>query len=351
MYLAKRCERAEAGVARTKRKHPGLCGSFACGVVRSTITHMDSARDMLNSFSLETLPDLDVAVAGALELFADPATELPSLPKNTYARPLVVGSGNAEATGRLMFEREDAVFASESNYAQKLSQIIDIDGVYLISASGGKHAPYIAQRARMLGKPVTLITANPDAPARAFVDPDHVFVYPKNREPYTYNTSTYLGMLLSRTHEDPTTILAYLKEHIETLELPGLSAYDKFFLIVPPHLAGITRMLTVKFIELFGRRIARDVETSEYMKHAVTVVPGGELFMSFGVENRVWGEPGNRVEVPLPEHAGYGMMLAVGYTLIGKIQRAHPPYFKDNLLTYTQAASEAFNESILPIVE
>jgi hypothetical protein len=157
-------------------------------------------------------------------------------------------------------------------------------------------------------------------------------------------------MMLAQTKENSSEILRYLKEHIDPLELPDFARYDKYFVIVPTHLSGIIRMLEVKFIELFGRRVARDVETSEYMKHAVTVVPSDELFLSFGYENTMWGDPKNRFTVPLPENAGYGMMMAVGYYVIGQIQKAHPAYFKENLASYTKKASEAFGSIIEPIV-
>ncbi|OJI08943.1 MAG: hypothetical protein COV08_02520 [Candidatus Vogelbacteria bacterium CG10_big_fil_rev_8_21_14_0_10_49_38] len=304
--------------------------------------------DILNTFTLDTVPDLDVAVLGALELFQK--EKLPRM-EILYQRPLVVGSGNAEATGRIIFEDTDAVFASESNFESKLKHVPDIDGVILISASGGKHAPMIARRAKELGKRVTLITNNPNSEANKFVEGDNIFVFPKNREPYTYNTSTYLGMILGKTNEDPEKIQKFIQQRIDTLTFPDFSQYDKYFLIIPPKFSGIMRMLEVKFIELFGRKIARDVETSEYMKHAVTVVPSNELFVSLGEENTMWGEPDKRLQLPLPENAGYAAMMAIGYYVIAQIQKRHPPYFKENIAAYTKQASEIFGSTINPIVE
>ncbi|OIO31591.1 MAG: hypothetical protein COZ49_02970 [Candidatus Yonathbacteria bacterium CG_4_10_14_3_um_filter_47_65] len=303
----------------------------------------------LKMFTLDTIPDLDVVVLGALELFEK--EPLPKLNMNLYKRPLVVGSGNAEATGRIIFDDTDAVFASESNFESKLKHIPDIDGVVLISASGGKHAPIIAKRANELGKRVTLVTNNSDAPAKEFVKNESVFVFPKNREPYTYNTSTYMGMILGKTQEDPKSIQQFIQERIGALSFPDFSRYNKYFLIVPTRFFGIIRMLEVKFIELFGREIARDVETSEYMKHAVTVVPSNELFVSFGEENIMWGDPGRRLHIPLPENADYGAMMAIGYYVIGQIQKKHPPYFKKNIVAYTEEASRIFGGAIHPIVE
>ncbi|MBI4175522.1 hypothetical protein HY523_02800 [Candidatus Berkelbacteria bacterium] len=308
--------------------------------------------DILTTFTTESIPDLDVAVLGALELFQ--TKPLPKLDLTAYRRPLVVGSGNAEATGRIIFEDSDAVFASESTFEAKLQSIPAIDGVILVSASGEKHAPIIEKCAQQYGKHVTLLTNSCDSSASQGLDHQHPYdeyVFPKNREPYTYNTSTYLGMILGHTQEDPASIDHFLRESMSGIDLSRLANYEKYFLIVPPQLAGIIRMLQVKFIELFGRMIARDVETSEYMKHAVTVVPADELFISFGEENTTWGTPANRLHIPLPKEADYGAMLAIGYFVIGQIQKQHRPYFKEHLVDYTKQASQIFGTSITPIVE
>ncbi len=308
--------------------------------------------ETLSTFDIEHIPDLDVAVLGALELFQK--TSIPKMNLGVYKHPLVVGSGNAEATGRIICEKVDALFASESNFEEKLRKIDAIDGVVLISASGEKHAPIIAKKTRALGKHVTLITNSKNSSASHELDHLHdydEYIFPKNREPYTYNTSTYMGMILGATGEDAGEILKFIEERVTTFDLPDLSAYDKFFLIVPARFSGIIRMLQVKFIELFGRVIAHDIETSEYMKHAVTVVPSDELFISFGEENTVWGNPKNRLFVPLPENADYGAMMAIGYYIIAQIQKQHQAYFKENIATYVVEASKAFGQKISAIVE
>jgi len=300
----------------------------------------------MQSFTLKNIPDLDVCILGALELFS--STKLPKI-EIPYKKPLVVGSGNAEATGRILFEERDAVFASESNFEEKIKNIKSIDGVVLISASGGKHAPIIAKASRKFRKKVTLITNNQDALAKEYAD--RVFVFPKQREPYTYNTSTYMGMILGKTHEKPDKLYDFIKSKVDKIKLPNFRRYDKYYLIVPPKFSGIIRMLNVKFIELFGRRVARDVETSEYVKHATTVVPSDEIFISFGEENKTWGDKKNRLYIPLPKNADYGTMMAVSYYIIGKIQKSHTPYFKKNVISYTKNVSKIFKQEIKPIVE
>ena len=313
--------------------------------------NMNTYRDILKSFDLSNIPDLDVAVLGALELFQE--VILPTIDTSAFKHPLVVGSGNAEATGRILFQNNDALFASESTFEEKLKTVPGIDSVVLLSASGGKHSPRIAKIAKKFGKKVILLTNTPHSPASRELDSstDTEYLFPKNREPYTYNTSTYMGIILGVTHEDPTEIMQFLLQNQSILSRNDIASFDKFFLIVPPRFSGIIRMLQVKFIELFGRMIARDVETSEYMAHAVTVVPSRELFISFGDANTTWGTEGNRWNVPLPKHANYATMMAVGYYIIAQIQKQHPPYFKENISLYTKNASVIFGQEIKPIVE
>lgn len=305
-------------------------------------------KDLLDSFDINSLPDLDTVVMAALELFAQ--VDLPKIDMTKFHHPLVTGSGNAIASGQIIFGYHDAIFASESDVDEKL-KIDSIDEVVIVSASGGKHAPIIADKARQAGKHVTLITNTANSEASQKLSGDLTeYVFPKNREPYTYNTSTYMGWIMGYTHENPRQIYDFIDQKIARLELPDFSKYDKYYLIVPPRFDGIRRLLQVKFIELFGRNLARDIETSENIKHATTVAPSNELFVSFGEENTSWGEPENRLNIPLPENADFGAMMAVGYWIIAQIQKSQPQYFKDNIADYCQMISRVFGENIDPIV-
>jgi hypothetical protein len=290
--------------------------------------------------------DLDECVINALELFIEKG--VPVLDLNRFKRPLVVGSGNAAATGMIIFEKSDAVFADESNFELKLKIVKEIDGVVLISASGGKHAPVIAKIAKKkYKKNVILLTNNENALAKQYADESYVF--PKNTEPYTYNTSTYMGFILSATKENPKKILDFIRKKIDKIKMPDFRKYSGYYIMVPEEFEGITKMLHTKFTELFGRKIARDVETFEFSKHANTVVPSNELFISFGKKNNLFGK--ERFFVPLPNNAGYGAMMAVGYYIIGKMQKAYPSWFKDNIEEYCKRASKIFRQEIKPIVE
>ena len=311
-----------------------------------------SALENLKSFTLENLPDLDTVVVGALELLTD--TKLPdsTVP---FRRPLVVGSGNAETTGRIIFRENDAVFASESNYQEALERVSDIDGAVIISASGGKHAVGIAEALKVRGIKSILLTNNPAAPAAEYLEPGSVRVFPKNREPYTYNTSTYLSMIMADTGERAGEIKSFIETQIaprQDGDLGNLDKYHAFTFILPAEFGELRPMLRTKFDELFGTKLVGRFFTPEELKHAKTVVPDErELFISIGGSADMLGAPSNHLVVPLPEGSGYSGAMCVTYYLVGLIQRSRPPYFKDHIEEYCRHASAVFNQDINPIVD
>ena len=308
-------------------------------------------REILEHFDEHSIPDLDVAVLSALELFE--RTIFPAFPLGTLKKPLVLGSGNAGVVGKRLFGNQDAYFADESTFEYVLAMHDDhITSAVLISASGGKDAVHIAQRLREKQIPLWLLTNNENAPAGGFVEPAHIVVFPKNREPYTYNVSTYMGMILSKTHENPVAIKHFITDVVDTRIPNTLAQYNAFYLILPPQLIPMKDMFSSKFDELFGSRVSARVFTLEQSKHAKTVVPSDtEAFISFGEENSTFGNEKTRFHIPLPENAGYAAMMAIGYFVIGQIQKQHRPYFKDNIKEYTKKASEIFRETISVIVE
>jgi hypothetical protein len=160
-----------------------------------------------------------------------------------------------------------------------------------------------------------------------------------------------MSWLAGFTGEDTGKIQQFIEQNLCAMELPDFAKFDKYYFITPPRFGGVNRLLQVKFIELFGRNLARDVETSENVRHATTVAPSDELFVSFGEANNTWGKPENRLNIPLPDGANYVAMMAVGYWLVAQIQKAQPPYFKDNIANYCQFISGIFQEDIKPIVE
>jgi len=303
----------------------------------------------------KTLMNLDECVINALRLFADPKTKLPKMDFGRFARPLIVGSGNAAATGRIMFADIDAVFADESTYEDRLDAVPDIDAVVIVSASGGKHAPIIAEALRDQGRdiPLVLLTCNKKAEAKE--DVDEMIVFPWNPEPYTYNTSTYMGMILSKMRENPKAILRHIRQVVDPALQefgPHFAGFDAYFILVPERFDLIRPMLSTKFVELFGRQVARDVFTKAQAMHATTLVPSDtELFLSFGEENAWWGAAERRLYIPLPSGAGHAAIMAVGYYVIGKIQAQKVPFFKMNVQAYCKDAKRWFGKELPMIVK
>lgn len=310
-----------------------------------------SSLQTLQTFTLDSLPNLDIAVLGALERFSEES--LPAFkPATVGKRPLVIGSGNALTTGRILFRAADAEFADESTYQEELNTGKDINSIVIISASGGKHAVGIAKELEENNLPLWLLTNNEDAPARERINSERVVVFLKNREPYTYNVSTYFSMIFSETRENPEEVRVFITNTVEA-EIPeNLEEYDSFYFIIPPKFHLARDMFLTKFDELFGSQVTGRVFTYGETKHAKTVVPSErELFISFGETQTSFGIPENRVTIHLPLGAGYGAFLAVGYYVIGRIQSQMPGYFKENIARYTEEASRLFNQDIQPIVE
>lgn len=301
----------------------------------------------LLTFTEDDLPDLDEVVLGALAYLE--GVSLPTIDVTKHARPLVVGSGNASRVGKILFRDVDSVCIEEASFSAHLSRGV-YDAVYLISASGEKHAIDIAEAGERSGLPTYLITTREDAPAAKVLKKDHVFVFPHIREPYTYNTSTYLSMLLGTERTSPTRIRAYIEEHIEPM-VPTFGLYRAFLITVPPEFKVLRGMFETKFHELFGPHLTGNAFTTEEVKHAKTVVTSSDqCFICFGPEVR-YGTPGFRLHVPLPDDITHGELIALGYYLIGKIQKAHRPYFKEHISVYVKEATRIFGHDIPVIVE
>jgi hypothetical protein len=310
---------------------------------------MHEALAITRTFTENNLPDLDVVTLAALQLFSE--TSLPELPKNKFKRPLVVGSVNALAAGTMAFFDVNAVFADESTFERILARDDSIDGVFLISASGSKHAIKIAQTLRDKNIPCVLITNNPNAPAAAALPLENVVCFPKNREPYSYNTSTYLGMVLAATGESPSAILNTLTSVSPALATLN-AVHTAYTFILPAESGPIGSMVRVKFDELFGPKLVGRAFTEEEVKHAKTIVGGSEeIFISIGVTNDHYGLEDRRINIPLPEGSQYGTVLATSYYVVGHIQRLHPPYFKKGIEAYVTQLSEVFNQVFSVIVE
>ncbi len=303
--------------------------------------------EIIQKFDEKNLPDLSTVTLAALELFQKEG--LPKVKFANFKRPLIVGSGNAIVTAKVLFSNTDAIFADETNYKEALKK--KIDGVIVFSASGGKHAPIIAKEVLKKKKKVQLVTCTKNSQAQSIVGEKNTIITNKNREPYTYNTSTYLGWVLAKTREDPKKILDYINKSIKPKIPKNFKKYDGFLIITPDKFELLNQLFIVKFIELFGRKIARDVKSYEEAKHAITVVPSKtELCISFGkgkVDFR-----GKEINFPLPKWAGIGCQVAIVYYVIGQIQKQHPQYFKENIKDYIKRNKKgSFGKALNVVVE
>jgi len=274
-----------------------------------------------------TLEDLAEVVLKSLELFERETLVKPvGLPSGSGV--LVVASGNALPTGRILFGSEARV-CNEGEYQAVLDGPWRPDAAVVISASGTKHAPLLVSDLLGRGIDTFLLTCDTDSPAaKLLTGTNRVVGTPSRKEPVTYNTSTYLGMILTVTGEDPSRIRRHIQDEVAP-QLAGIGDYEAYYLMVRPEFDVQREMLVTKFDELFGGRVNGRCYTTEQSLHAKTVVPWDrELFISFGCENRYFGE--KRLMIPLSEDAGFGEMLAVGYYVVGQIQREKPQWFKQN---------------------
>ena len=123
------------------------------------------------------------------------------------------------------------MFASESNYQSYLKK--EINTVIIVSASGGKHAPVIAEAFKQAGKNIFLLTCTENSQAENIVGKEKTCVTIKNREPYAYNVSTYLGWILTVTREDPEQILNYIEHTIKPLMPDNFADYDGYLFCHP----------------------------------------------------------------------------------------------------------------------
>ncbi len=288
---------------------------------------------------------LDTTVLKTLDFFQN-QQNLTKISTETFIFPLVLGSGNAIETGKILFRKNPALFASESDATDKIS-LLQIQEVVILSASGAKHAPILASEAKKTNKKTFLISSTLNSEASKIADES--FIFPKISEPYTYNTSTYFGYIYGSEmgNYDLKSVKNFLEETLLTkLENIDFSQFSSFFVVIPNEFALLKNMIETKFIELFGRKIPRDIATYEQIKHAMTVIPDDkELFICFGNNSgKKFGK--NQIDLPIFDTENYGPMMLASYFTVGKIQRQMPPYFMENIARYCEESEY----NISPIV-
>ena len=284
--------------------------------------------------TFENIPNLDQTVIDTLDFFIE--NPPPRIDVSKFKSPFVVGSGNADNTGRIIFSGKDAAFADESNFesimasTNKKTQDGSLRDVVVISASGGKDSPWEIKLAKKNGLKTTLLTTKAKSEAAQIAD--DVIVFKSIAEPYTYNTSTYMGMILAATGENS----ARIKEFIEGLKLPeNFGAHKSFAFVVPDEFMQICSMLNIKDNELFGPHSTIRAYSQGHARHAKFVIRSkDELVISIGQKNDFFGDPNHRWDVDLPNRIDYAGIMAMTYYIVGKIQGSKPPYFKENIARY-----------------
>lgn len=280
------------------------------------------------------LISLDQNVLLALDFFAK--NKPPTLDINRFNLPFVVGSGNAYNTGLIIFFEKAAIFADESSFKKTIAAFEEtirkglIKDAVIISASGGKDSVWEIELAKKHGLNTTLLTTKAESDAAKIAD--KVNVYKSIPEPYTYNTSTYMGMILSATKEDPSKI----KKYVKSLELPtNFGNYKSYSFVVPDEYMQICPMLDIKKSELFGPNLSMRAFSQGHARHAKFVVRSkDELVISLGQKNEYYGDPKSRWDIDLPNDINFAGVMAATYYIVGKIQNAKPQYFKENIGNY-----------------
>ncbi|MFA4942950.1 MAG: hypothetical protein WC564_04915 [Patescibacteria group bacterium] len=282
------------------------------------------------------LINLNQAVYNALRFFDEHRPPRSKFQKMEF--PLVVGSGNAYNTGTILFADRPAIFADESNFKaiiKKYNSLIKkkvIKEALIISASGEKDSVWELELAKKNKLKTTLLTCSPDSSASKIAN--QVLAYRKLSEPYTYNTSTYLGMILSATNESPKKILSFLKQ----IKLPrNFKNYSNYSFILPDQFIEICDMLNIKGRELFGPYLQVRAYSEGHSRHAKFVHRDkNELVIGLGIQNKYFGDPKHHLDIKTPKITDFALMLCLGYSIIGRIQESKPAYFQKNIEKFCQ---------------
>lgn len=278
--------------------------------------------------------DLDEDVIETLDFFEK--NPPPSLDLNQFELPIVIGSGNGYNTGTIIFSEKAAIFADESNFKDRVESYKNavskgLKGqAVVISASGGKDSVWEIELAKKYGFHTTLITTKRESGAAKAADQVHASK--SIDEPYTYNTSTYLGMILSAHQED----LQKIKENIQSLTFPtNFNDYKSYTFVLPDKFVNICPMLDIKKDELFGPHLAMRAFSQGHARHAkfVNRTPE-ELVITVGAKNEYFGDPNHRWDIFPPNGYNYAGIMALTYFIVGKIQKSKPQWFKENIANY-----------------
>jgi len=291
----------------------------------------------------KALPGLNKSIESALALFAQKVP--PIFRADAFHFPIVVGSGNAINAGRIIFSDQAALFADESdlksvlkNYRELFAKKIIKDAI-VISASGEKDSVWEIEELKKVGLKVTLLTCSKNSSATKIAD--KLYVFDKLPEPYTYNVSTYLGMIIASNNEKAYKILNF----IQKLVLPeNFHEHSAYAFVLPDEFKAVAPMLEIKRHELFGPHLSLRAFSYGEARHAKFVIPWEkEMVISLG-KNPYFGLSGHRFEIKLPKDAGNGLVMAICYFLVGLIQDKKPQYYRKKIANYCKIGPKAYGQ-------
>lgn len=283
---------------------------------------------------MDKIISLDGNVLNALEYFIQ--NKPPLLDISRFDLPFVVGSGNAYNTGLILFSEKAAIFADESNFRRLIvafNRAIQnnlVKEAIIISASGSKDSVWEIELAKKYALKTYLLTTKPESDAAKIAD--ETYIFKSIDEPYTYNVSTYMGMIMSATKENPSSI----KDFIVSLKFPdNFSSYISYSFVVPDKYMHICPMLDIKKSELFGPNLSMRAFSQGHARHAKFVIRSKEeLVISLGAKNEFFGDPNHRWNIDLPDDINFAGIMAITYYIVGKIQASKPQYYKENIVNY-----------------
>lgn len=279
------------------------------------------------------LDSLNLSTIKALEFLSQ--NKLAKINLKKYSFPIVIGSGNAYNAGQVIFASQKAIFANESNCLEVFKKYQDlikkkiIKEAVVISASGEKDSIWEIKLAKQKKLKTTLLTCSPKSSAAKLAD--EVIIFDKLSEPYTYNVSTYLSMILAASGEKAPDILSFILK----LKLPkNFKKYRAYSFILPDQVGNVAAMLEIKKSELFGPNLSLRAFSYGEARHAKFVIrKKDELIISLG-ENKYFGSPKSRFQIKNIKNLGPALSMALGYFLIGLIQESRPDYFGKHIKNF-----------------
>lgn len=196
-------------------------------------------------------------------------------------------SSSEVSTGRSMADdsvimpkiREPYTYNTSTYFGYMLAEDPHIDLVKLREFLTGALSDALSFRSMIASIP--LVGRNP-APSQES-EQDASVVDMTDTETLSFRAKAIAEVEKSQSEIDLFTSSRVLGTSVEMTKGIDFSHFSSFFIVLPDQFVLLREMIEVKFIELFGRRVARDVFSYEQMKHATTVVQGDdELFICFG---------------------------------------------------------------------